>query len=314
MEEAETVLSGSAPPATLEELFQELYRYFLPPRNDSMIFSMILNQYKQYTNPSKIPLEDNLAPVLGGYHVDINEGLSPKELDQVQFPLAIESYKECFLSPKEFTFAITGVQDMEKTIALVARYFGNLPELAHIPKIYVNKNFPEDKANVRLYYTCPEVTTVKDQLALEVLVKIMQYLTRRRLREKEGAIYSYSAGAHKIDAQPGHIRYTTFLYFGCKPQLIERLVQAALEEMKSLKKDGPTQDDFKSAHSSFRQFLNGRWPDYLMGFYQQPKLPTYIEDLEVLFNSITPDDIRQTAQKYLNENNLIRCYEVPANK
>jgi zinc protease len=330
MTEAESVLSGDASNEGLEALFQVVYRYFLPPRNDSIAFRLRLNRIKRTSYDFKTPMENELNSLLG-YHVRIAREFSKEELSLVNQALCMKTYTEVFSTPKEFTFVLTGIQDMDNAVTLVAKYLGNLPvqksvEFDRLPthavnsttyfpgvsRTFINKRLPKSMASVCLLFPCVEVVSAREHLCLDFLLKIMEFIAYRRLREEEGGVYTSFLGAQKLDTTFGNVRYEAHLQFDCKPEESERLIHAAMEEITNLKRNGPTTDDLNATRLYVKKYMNdARWSPYLMELYQKSESPVNIPDLEELVDSITLQDIQEAAQKFLSEDCFLRCVEVP---
>jgi predicted Zn-dependent peptidase len=184
--------------------------------------------------------------------------------------------------------------------------------LPEVNRVFVNKAFPKDHATVRLLFPCSKVASVKEHLSLDFLMKIMEYIVYRRLREKEGGVYDYLSGVQKVDAEFVADRYVASLRFDCQPEAVGRLIEAAAEEISNLKKEGPEEKDLQAARAYFKDFINdARWLSYLTELYRQTEPPILISDLGEVIDALSLQDIQQSAQRSFLENCFLRCIEVP---
>jgi len=335
----ETRINGGAPNEELEKLLQLTYRYFLVPRKDSDAYAFKINLMTQWANPMRSFISKELsAPA--GYRLLLGNALAPhlslQEVKSITYQQCLEGYNACFSSPREFTFALTGVRDMEKAVSLVTKYLGNLPVRKenpppvsavgpknpnfHVEKTAVNKSLRKEEAEVLLIYAGYHSYSPKEAFRQRILSRVMESILMKRLREKEAGVYStLSAGvlAQKIPGRSGESWYELRIKFPCEPSIRERLIRAAEEEIELLKKDGPSQIDFDSAVKDCKTYVlssgleDALWSSVLLERYQNNQDLSDLSDRDAAFNSIRPADIQQAAREYLVKTGYIRYVELP---
>jgi predicted Zn-dependent peptidase len=291
---------------------------------------------KFYQKPNRRNFVSKELTSLVGYQIKLKKypWLSLKELHTINYNLCQEIYKVHFSHPQEFTFVITGCQDREKTISLVAKYLGNLPIRKEHPvppakvgstkpgftihKTIVNENLKKGRAEVFIYYTGYHSFSLKERIKQGILVKIVEAACFRRLREKESGIYSLYADLYRqkrpVSDEPGW--YELQIMFVCNPGISERLIKTTEEEIELLKKNGPEKNDFNAVLDYFKQ--NGlssklndlMWQTLLLDCYRNKESFDDISDLAAFVESIRPEDIRQIAQEYLIKDRFISYTEI----
>jgi len=339
MSEQETRITGGAPSEELETLLQLTYRYFLVPRKDSDAYTFKMNSMFQWANQTRNFVSRELSRQ-AGYRLQMGwaaySHLSPMEVNTITYDQCLAGYKTFFSNPREFTFALTGVRDVAKTIALVTKYLGNLPVRKenpppaavispknpnfHIEKTFINKSLRKGEAEVLLIYAGYHLYSERETVKQRILGKVMESILHRRLREKEAGIYSFfSAGmqAQKVPGRDAENWCEFRIKFPCDPAIHERLIRATEEEIELLKKDGPARDDFDSAVRECKQYWlsselsDGQMTAILLQRYQNKQDLSDLSDRDAAFNSIRPEDIQQAAREYLVKNGYIRYVELP---
>jgi zinc protease len=337
----ESNISGASPSGELEIMLQLIYRYFLYPGKDSIAYNRELSNYKQGANGKRNSVSPELSDLLG-YRAKLDEVVSVSELQKIAYNLCLQSYNTCFSASKDFVFVLTGVKDIEKTIALANLYIGNLrytpkDPLVRIAKIQVrkkdldvqkvtiNKNLKEDVCDVFLFYSGYYPYSVKEKIKLEILSRIIKSTCYRRVREREAGTYALYSGlfTRKMSLQAAENLFEMRIVFQCSPQRSENLIQAALEEIEILQQEGPAPDDFNASLNevlkgggNLNQLDDRNWRSFLIDRYKDGGTPSSSDDLNLpsITQSITPLDIQKAAQTYLTKSNLVRWLEVGEGK
>jgi zinc protease len=285
----ETTVRGRASQADFETLLQLIYRHFLVPQKVDSVFAAALEERIRYPNPKNYVSKE--LSRLTGYRIKTASlpWLSVSELNQIDYDKCLAAYEQMFSSPQEFTFTITGVEDMEKAVELAAKYLGNLPnhkeaspppqtigskkESFNFNKTIFIRNLKKDRAEVTILYGGYHSFSSDEEVKQRILGKTIETTCLRRLREKEAGTYAVNAG---LDTQclPGNDSkcwYEMRINFICSPDASQRLINAAKEEIELIKKNGPDLNDFNAAA---RDYKNA---------------------------TLTPEDIQQTANEYLTK-------------
>lgn len=326
--------SGYSVPKDLEMAFQLIYAYATHPRKDATLFNKKISDIKalQANKNSSPPnvFADTVQAVLANYHkrgmpIDISD------IDKISLDKAFAFYKDRFADASGQTFVFVGNFDAEKIKPLIATYLASLPALnrnenfvdlgINPPKGKVSKTIYkglEDKATVGLYFHGDYDYNADNNIQLEALKEALTIKIQQRLREKESGVYSPGVGISLQKYPSAH--YYFVITFNCATANVEKLINAALEEVNSLSQNGATEEDlkkFKSEELRQQELAlrdNGFWLNYLANRLK------YGDNVEQLLGNkdrisgVTPESTKAVAQKYLNGDNYIRIVMLPEKK
>lgn len=323
--------SGSTAPKDLETAFQLIYAYATNPRKDAEIFNKNISDLKAiYANKDADPnsvYSDTVQAVLANYH---QRGMPTnlKDLDKINLDKAFAFYKDRFADASGQTFVFVGNFDVEKMKPFINTYLASLPSLnrnetfvdngVYPPKGKVSKTVYkglEDKATVQLFFHGDYSYNAENNIQLEALKSALEIKILERLREKESGVYSPNVGL-SVDKYPiGHYYFT--ISFNCSKANVDKLINAALDEVNSFKQNGATEDDLKKFKSEAQrqEELSLRNNNYWLN-YLSTRLK-YGDDIDMVLtdmnriNSVTVGSSKTAAQQYLNGDNYIRLVLVP---
>ena len=143
----------------------------------------------------------------------------------------------------------------------------------------------------------------------------MQFRILDRLREKEGETYSPSVSV-TFNKYPLN-RYSFTISFGCAPGNVDKLINAAREEINKLKTEGATAVDItKFSTEETRQYElhlrdNGFWLSWLTNQSENGDDLLEVLQYPALIKQVTPASVKAAANLYLNENNFIKLLLLP---
>ena len=308
--------------------------YFTQPRKDSEIFKGIVLQQKgglanRSENPGSV-FADSVAAVLGNYNVR-RTGPSIEKVEQINLDRAYEIYKERFADASDFTFTFVGTFDAEKIKPLLEQYLGSLPATnrkeqgkdlgIHIPTGKILKSVykgREPKVAVRLVFSGEHTFNEENNNQVDALAEVLTIKLIERLREDEGGVYGVGARANYVK-YPSQ-RYSFYINFSCAPENLDKLVASTLDEIEKVKKDGAKPVDVEKFKAEERRTTetqlkeNSFWLGYLSNQLQNNEDPKdvlhYLESLK----KVTPENLKETANKYLSGNNFIRLQLLPEKK
>lgn len=327
-------ISASSAPADLETAMQLIYLYFTAPRKDTAIFKSFIQQQKgalanRESDPGSV-FSDTIAAVLGRYNVR-RTGPSLAKIEQINLDKAFSVYKERFADASDFTFTIVGSFKENEIRPLLEQYLGALPSLKrkedardlgiYAPEGRITKEVykgQEDKANVRMVFTGDYTYNEDNNLQIDALTEVLEIKLIERLREEESGVYSPRA-VNNYSKYPKN-RYSFTIAFGCAPANVDKLVNAALDEINKIKQHGAQPVDIekfvaeekRTTETQLKQ--NGFWAGYLTGKYQLNENPseilTYLDSLK----KVTPQSLQKAANEFLSGKNLIRFVLLPEKK
>lgn len=327
-------ISAFAAPKDLETALQLIYMYFTEPRKDEEIFKSFIAQQKgglaNRENDPESVFSDTMSAVMGNYNVR-RTGPSLQKIERINLDKSYAVYRERFADASDFTFTVVGSFDEAQIKPLLEQYLGGLPALhrneqakdlgIYPPSGKITKNVykgQEDKATVRMIFTGDYTYSDENNVQLDALAEVLQIKLIERLREEESGVYSPGAGA-SYSKYPRN-RYAFTIAFGCAPANVDKLVNAALEEINKIRKNGAQAADIEKYVAEERRTTetqlkqNGFWASYLTSSYQlnedPAKILTYLDSLK----KVTPESLKNVANKYLSGNNLIKFVLQPDKK
>ncbi len=260
-------------------------------------------------------------PIIG-YNKDLD---SATENDYKEF------YKTYYV-PNNAILVVAGDFKMNLTKKLIKEYFSSIPKGKMNFKM---KKMIEDPINKEIFYTykdknikvpgvflsyrVPKITD-KDSYVLKIIDHVLSYGESSRIMKNvvnTKQIASY-AGSF-LDAMED---YGIFIIYGLVNHgtNLNQLTKIIDEEIDLLKEKGITQYELKKQINCFeKKFISDNYSmsgiaANLSHYHLYYKNTTLINtDIEKYY-SISIEDIKRVANKYLNKNNRVRLYNVPDQK
>jgi len=248
-----------------------------------------------------------------------------KELDR---ETALRVYRERFAEAGDFTFIFVGTFQAAALRPLVEKYLASLPttrrkeagrSVGDDPKrgqltVEVKKGI-EPKSSVVIQYHGDAKWSREQRLALSGAVDVLRIRLREVLREDKGGVYGVGVSGDLV-RRPKET-FSTGITFGCSPESVADLIQAALDEIKRLQVDGPSSDNVEKVREgnlrSFERGLkeNGFWLGALTS-YRQNELPfSGILELPERARALTAERIRDAARLYFSTTNQLIARLLP---
>ena len=326
--------NGNSSPKDLETALQLVYAYATNPRKDAEIFNRSLSEYKvvianKNASPTSL-FADTVQAVLASYNKR-EMPASLADLEKVSLDKAFAFYKDRFADANEQTFVFVGNFDANTIKPLIETYIGGLPSLnkpknfvdtgVRPPKGKVSKTVYkglEDKATVELFIHGVFEYTAENNVQLDALKSALEIKILERLREKESGVYSPQVGLSVSKYPASHYYFN--ISFSCATANVEKLIAAALDEVKKIKGSGASAEDISKFKSEEQRQMelslrnNGYWLSYLA------LRAKYGDDMTLLLNdkkrleAVTVESTKANANKYLDENNFIRLVLMPEKK
>ncbi len=327
-------INASAAPKDLETALQLTHLYFTAPRKDAEMFQSLIAQQKgvlanRSSDPNSV-FSDTVSAVLGNYNVR-RTGPSLAKLEQVNLDKAYNIYRERFANAGDFTFTFVGSFKIDEIKPLLEQYLGSLPtktqtenfkDLGIVPpagkitkSVYKGQ---EPKATVRMVFSGDYNYNDENNNQLAALGEVLQIKLIERLREEESGVYS--PGARMSYSKYPRNRYSFTVMFGCAPENVDKLVNAALLEISKVKTGGAQAADVEKFLAEERRSTevqlkqNGFWLGYLSGQYQNDESPTQVLSYLESLKKINPATLKATANKYLTGKNFIKLVLLPEKK
>ncbi len=311
--------------------FELVHAYFTVPRLDMDVFEGYMQRIKaslanRLDDPNAV-FSDTINAVLYDHNIR-RSSMTVAQVDQVDPHRAYAIYLQRFADASDFTVTIVGSFTEEELMPMVLQYLGGLPatdrqeeasDLGIYPPdkglertVYQGK---EQKSSVRLYYFGDYDYSEAENMQLDALESILNIKLIERLREAESGVYGVSAGASYTKSP--RFRYSFSVAYGTSPDMVEPLMQSALDEINKIKQDGPEQVDIEKFVSEQKRQLevqlreNGFWLGHLSGAYQRDEDPAYILNYVDELGKVTAESVKAVANKYLGEERLIKFILMP---
>ncbi len=312
--------SGSCSPKDLEELFQLTHLYFTALNKDKKAYNSFINKQKSFlgnllSNPQYY-FQNEMGKFINGKNPRYTGFPTPEKYDASDYNLAYNKFKERFSDAGDFKFYFVGNIDEQKLIDLSLTYFGSLPSNNSKEK-YIVSNFrpitgshtkivkkgEDPKSSVRITFQGETDYNRKESHALSSLGEILSIKLIEKLREEEGGVYGVGARGYINKIPYGWFSFN--ISFPCGPENVDKLKNVALDELKKIIENGPTDKDLDKIKEA--QLLdhkenlkkNRYWINVLKNAdYQKDDINNLLSHEEFI-SSITKDDIQNVAKKYL---------------
>ena len=328
-------VNGNCSTKDLETMLQLNYLYFTKIRRDENAFNSYISRIRNMIKPMRADpqaiFEDTLSKIISLNSPRVISIPSEAQINQVNLDRCIDIFKDRFADASDFTYLMVGNFKIEEEIPLLEKYIGGLPSIKRketwkdvtpgFPKgllvVDVPKN-SEPQSTVAMVWKGDFKWNDKDRQGFSMLSHILTIKCRESMREDQGGVYSVSVDGNTSKfPKPKYMIQSTW---GCNPENITKLSRTVLDEMRKIKKEGPTVIDLnKVKETLIRQREtklkeNGFWSSALQNhFLLDDKLLT-LEEYKTFINSFSIKDIRAVANKYLNTENYVEVTLTPSAK
>ncbi|WP_456440691.1 M16 family metallopeptidase [Psychroserpens sp.] len=319
-------MSGSATPKDLEELFQLIHLHFTSLNKDKKAFKSFIEKQKSFlgnmmSNPQTY-FSVKMSEFMYGENPRYTGFPTPEKMDQANYDLAYEKYKERFADAGDFHFYFVGNVDEKKLVEFSMKYLASLPTTNSNETYKVSDFRPitgmhekiiekgeDEKSAVRITYHGPTEYDGKEAHAFKSLAEVLSIKLIEKLREEEGGVYGAGANASISKMPYGWYRFN--ISFPCGPENVDKLKSAALAEVEKLISNGPSQKDLDKVVEA--QVLDRKedmkenrfWLRALKNADYQDKDATKLFEFEDDVRSLTIEDIQNVAKKYLTQGYIL---------
>ncbi|WNJ19536.1 insulinase family protein [Pontibacter sp. G13] len=330
--ELEEGFRGSCSPQDLETFLQIVNLYFTQPRKDETAFNAMMAKNRALfsnllTNPDYWFQSEMLKYLYDGNprrkFLPTEEDLASVSLDR-----AFEIYQERFADASDFTFVFVGNVDEATFKPLVETYLGSLPSLNReenwkdlnitakegpfTEKMYKGR---EPKAQVRMSFSGDFEWDLKKRYQMTSAVSVLRIMMRESMREDKGGVYG--VGARGSASRDPKSRYNVSIQFTCSPDNADLLMETALNDVKTLQEEGPTEQNMQKVKETQRKDLqlgmqqNGYWMSRLMFDYKYGRDPrTLLNQMEAI-DALTAEEVQAAAKAYMNLEEVAKFVLLP---
>ena len=317
--------SGSARPADLETAMQLLHLRLTTTRKDDKAFGAWkaeeLEQLRhRQATPERVFAEEMIA-ISTGNHLRYRPHTT-EMIEKVNLDHAIDIYKQRFADLGNFTFVFVGNVDLEKLQPLVETYLGSLPTAKkHATWKDVGVKYPvgkvektvargsEPKARVQITMAAPDKWSRDSARDAQILSMVLGIKLREVMREDMSGVYGVSVGA-SVSRRPVQRRSLT-VSFGCDPDNVGKLRDAALAEIKKMATEGTDDAHLGKVVEQLRRqretdLKTNRWwlntLEVSADFGEDFATAT---DIEATIKRVTNANVKAAAKHFYDDKNLI---------
>jgi zinc protease len=249
-------------------------------------------------------------------------------LEELDLETSVGVYEGRFADLGDLTMVIVGSVDLEQLRPLVETYVASLPSGGRVeswrdigieyPKGVVTDTVQrglEAKARVELVFTGDSSWSRIERYRLQTLMDVARIRLREVLREDRGGTYGVSVRG-SMDRIPRQ-RYRVTIGFGCSPERVDELVADVFRELRGLASEGPDAAVLAKVQEQHRRQReldlrdNRFWLGALAQTLRRGGDPHEILELGELMAEVTPEVIRETADRYLRTDNFLRVVLLP---
>jgi zinc protease len=316
-------LSGACSPKDLDVMMQMIYLYFNEPRKDEEAYKAFMEKQKAFLvnrsmSPST-PYSDTMVCVFYNYHNRIMP-LSVEKLEEVKLDAAFRIYLTRFQSAADFTFYFVGNIDEVALRDFVTRYLGSSPPAKVSEIVKDNKMRPasgliereirkgvEQKSNVTLRIWNEHAYSVENSFQLAALMKLLGIKLRENLREDKSGVYGVGASGYFQRYPMDH--YMINISFGCAPENVKMLIQAAMEEIEKIKANGCDEKDLVKVKETFRReretevMKNEFWLNQMVKLDEDNLSFDQLSSFVSRVDALSSESMKTAAVTYLNLKN-----------
>ncbi len=326
---------GSSSSADVESMLQLVSLYFNNLRKDAGLYQSFIGKQQDLAKNSMAQPEavfyDAVQHATFGDNPRVDGVPRAADFDKVNLDRALDIFHQRFSSARDMTFIFTGSFELDKIKPLIASYLGTLPvgEVAHAYRdvgmrpvagvvkkdVYMGS---EPKSTISITFNGNAAYSDEQKLTLQALGEVLNLKVIEVLREKMSMIYG--GGFETAMGQHPYGHYSVALNLPTGPENVDKVIAAAFAEINKMKSDGPAAADLEKVklnwitrqQKSLRE--NNYWMSQLMGSVTQGRDPAHILRFEQRVRAITPQAIKQAAQRYLNMDNYVQVVLYPERK
>lgn len=317
--------NGSASPKDFETMFQMIHLYFTQLDKDDEAFASYISKQKAFLG-NILSNPNFYFQISVGKHLNKDNpryvGFPDEEaLDKANYHLAYEKYKERFANAGDFNFYFVGNIDDKKIAEYAETYIASLPATAEretykVPSFrtkykseeLILKKGTEPKSQVSIRFGGETTYDEKEARALDALAEILSIKLIEKLREDEGGVYG--AGANGSMRKIPYGSYNFSISFPCAPENVKKLSNAAIAELQSIIKSGPTEEDLNKVKKA--KFLSRKdnleqnrfWLSVIKDADYNKSDINNVLNYERNINTITAKEIQEVGEKYLTKGYL----------
>ena len=329
-------LSGSTTTQDLETLMQLIHLQFTAADFTDTAWANLMNnatlQAQSHGSQPNDVFSDKIIQILYGDNIR-KQPLTTQLLEKVNAKTAEEAFIQRFSDAGDFTFIFTGDFNQEEVLELAATYLATLPATNSQEKaIWREPEFPkginkavvkkglEEQSQVFIAFggslpTVEPSTAYQESEMLSMLQNLLDLRLREVVREEKGGTYNVNVSA-SMELYPQR-SFMVEILFGCQPGREQELTDAIIDEVENLRKNLVDQSYITKLQEAYRRSketalkTNSYWATMAGSAALRDFSTTAIADAATIPSMVTPQAMRQLAQRYLDPNNYVVVFLEP---
>ncbi len=329
-------MSGNSTVKDLETMFQLAYLKLTAPRKDTSLFKSYVQKNKaQLTmlgaNPQAVFFDTVMRTL---YH---NSPLAPINVpkasyfDSIRTDRIIQIYHERFGDAAGMHFVFTGSFSNEQIIPLIETYIASLPSKGKKSGYTDRKLRPisgkkeltiykgEEQKSMIITFDYGEIPYSEDlDFRANAITEVLNIRIIEELREKIQGIYGGGifGGLHRAP----YPYYQFVVQLPCGPEKVDTLIKAMRNEIASLIKNGPSQQNLDKVKQQWREShkeqlkQNGPWLSNLLAMKTEGEDINRFVHFENYVNKLTTKEVQDAAKLLFNGKNHFTAVLMPGDK
>lgn len=312
---------GSSSVEDFETLLKLIHLYGTQPRKDKESFDRIITQNKEQlrnlVSSPRVFFQKELSKIKFNGHMRRVALPSESDMDKINFDRIYEIYNDRFADFSDFTFVFVGNFEPAKIRKQLELYLASLPSTdrkenwknvgIELPKEAVTQNLKKGlapQANVYMGFVQETPWTPEIGFKMTAMSKVLSIMVRENLREDKGGVYSPYVGGGMQNKPMSYSDITVF--FQCAPENVENLVDAVKDEVKSLIKNGPSEENYNKVKETLRRGResdlekNSFWRNAIVSYYKDDRDLSEIYNYDQYLENLSMQDIQDMAKQYLD--------------
>ncbi|MFW5826572.1 MAG: M16 family metallopeptidase [Alkalispirochaeta sp.] len=325
-------MSGSTRRADQELLFQMIYAAFTAPRFDESAWDTVRQETIQQLQSSAVSPQGRYSRRLQELFAGESPRLAPlttEEVERVDLAQMRDIYADRFDDPGDFSLFFVGSLEVEEMEELAERYLAAIPQSETTEELIPEDTFPrpegitddtvyagsEPVAQLVMVLHGPYEWSQEENHRFNSMVSILNIRLREEIREAMGGAYSVGAGGWRW-RQPRPWSYAQ-IAFGLDPERVPELRERALEIVTELAEEAPAETYVERVQAQqrdqYRQGLqeNDYWLSVLQFSVEHNRELSRILEYPELVESLTAEEVRERARRYLNPDRRIELLLLP---
>lgn len=326
-------IAGSCAPKDLEYLMQYIHMYFTSPRKDKEILDAkvdaLKSQLAQMKNSPELAFSVQLQKSM--YPNDKRSVVIPtdKQIKSLDIEKMYKIFRERFNSASDFTFEMIGNFDIDTVKPLIEKYIASIPSNGKTemwkdvsPKFAKGKvddkvyKGTEDKSTLAILMNKPFTWNEKEKRTVDIMGEILQIQCTEVIREKLGATYSPYMSVN-YDKYPTE-EFSFIAYYSLAPENVDKVTQATWEILDNMANKGVSETNLAKAKEQMIKHReanytssNAFWAGVIKAKYVYGTEIASMEAYKNLVNSITAEDVKAAAKKYLSHDEYVKVTLLP---